>query len=254
MVGSQSAFHRRAPWETGKSEGDFDKDTWELYNLNDDFSQATDLAASNPAKVKQMQSVFDREAKKYNVYPLDDRTAERFDVALRPSPITGQTSFVYRQGVRAIPEGSAPNTKQGPHTITIDLVSAGQTGGVLVAFGGEAAGWSIYLQNGKPTYFYNFFGAATYKLNSSQALAKGKSTIRVEAHANGTWSGQTAKRRYVCERQESRLGHSGQVGTICMGSEFLDVGMDLVSPVSNEYTSPNAFNGQIDKVQIDLGK
>ena len=82
--------HGRLPWETagvGKM-GDFDSDTWELYHIDEDFSQADNLAAKHPEKLKELQAAFLVEAKKYNVLPLDDRMAERFDrlYGQTPSP------------------------------------------------------------------------------------------------------------------------------------------------------------------------
>ncbi len=76
-----SARHGRLPWQTAGGGSSFDDDKWELYKLSDDFTQATDLSAQNPEKVKELQAAFLEEAKKYNVLPLDDRMSERFDAS-----------------------------------------------------------------------------------------------------------------------------------------------------------------------------
>lgn len=251
-----SVFHRRAPWETGVgAQGDFQNDAWELYNLRDDFSQATDLAARNPSKLRELQALFDRDAKKFQVYPLDDRMAERMASSLRPSPSQGRTRFVYRQGASGIPENVAPDTKRGAHTITVNVTmdqSAQTHDGVLVALGGESAGWSLYLQHGKPTYLYNFFGEAHYKVQAPQPLPKGKHAIRVDV--TPTAAGAGAPRRVVM----SINGRQVATGTVQKsvpfryGLESFDVGMDLVSPVSVDYRSPHAFKGSIDQVQVDV--
>ena len=88
----------------GGTTGDFDNDKWELYNLAEDFSEANDLSAKYPQKLKELQDDFWVEAKKYNVLPLDDRFAERGDPSLRPSLIAGRTDFTYypvRRGYRS---------------------------------------------------------------------------------------------------------------------------------------------------------
>src|SRR5262249_50648643 len=127
MLGSRAVYdngwiaacrHGRLPWDIAAS-GDFDKDGWELYNLDDDFSEANDLAAKNPPKHRALEDLFWIEAARYNVLPLDDRTIERMDPSLRPSLIEGRTKFTFFPGVRRVPESSAPNVKNRSHTITV---------------------------------------------------------------------------------------------------------------------------------------
>src|SRR5262249_57562580 len=101
----------RVHWATSGADPSPDDFKWELYNIKDDFSQAKDLAASNPAKLKELQQAFDVEAKKYNVYPLDSAFAERADPAIRPSLTRGRTEFAYFPGMIRIPQGSAPHFK-----------------------------------------------------------------------------------------------------------------------------------------------
>ena len=83
----------------------------ELYNVEQDFSEANDLAAKEPKRLHQLQDLFWAEAGKYNVLPLDNSKAERFDVSLRPSLTRGRTEFTYYPGMVRIPEGSAPISK-----------------------------------------------------------------------------------------------------------------------------------------------
>src|SRR5204863_9715982 len=134
--------HGRLPWLSAGSY-DFDKDVWELYDLEADFSESNDLAASNPKKLKELQDMFWVEAKKYNVLPLDDRFIERGDPHLRPSLIEGRTKFTYLSGTAHVAESSAANTFNTSHTITA-YVEVPKTGGdgVLAARGGYAGGTS----------------------------------------------------------------------------------------------------------------
>ena len=108
--------HGKLPWQTSGS-ASFDSDTWELYNVDKDFSQARDLAKKQPKKLRELQDLFMAEAAKYNVLPLDDRFAERADANLKPSYIRGMKRFVYLPGTVRISEPSSPNTKNIDHTL-----------------------------------------------------------------------------------------------------------------------------------------
>src|SRR5436190_12806056 len=108
-----TARHGRLPWVTaGGTTGDFDHDIWELYKLADDFSEANDVSAKYPQKLKELQSDFWVEAKKYNVLPLDDRFAERGDPGLRPSLIAGRKDFTYYITLELGSQSPQPRTRR----------------------------------------------------------------------------------------------------------------------------------------------
>jgi len=111
----------RLPWVTIGAEPNPDDFKWELYNVNEDFSQANNLAAKNPEKLKELQAAFDVEAKKYNVYPLDSSFSARFDTSIRPSLTRGRNEFTYYPGAIRIPEGSAPNFKNKSWAIAAEV-------------------------------------------------------------------------------------------------------------------------------------
>src|SRR5262249_22988326 len=140
-----SCRHGRLPWETSGSSG-FDNDTWELYHIEKDFSQAVDLAAKEPARLRELQDLFMAAAAKYNVLPLDDRFAERLDVTLRPSFFAGRETVTFYPGMTRLPEGSGPKLVGVPFTMTapIEVPDAGAEG-VVFALGGDAAGWSLFM-------------------------------------------------------------------------------------------------------------
>jgi hypothetical protein len=92
-----SVFHK-VPWDI-TSTVDFENDRWELFHLDEDFSQAVNLAEQNPEKLKKLQAVFDQEAKKFGVLPLDDRFAQRLDTTLRPSFTSGRNEMVFYEGM-----------------------------------------------------------------------------------------------------------------------------------------------------------
>jgi hypothetical protein len=233
---------------------DFAKDKWELYRIETDFSEANDLAAKEPQRLKDMQDLFWVEAAKYNVLPLDDRFAERGDPTLRPSLIEGRTDFVYYPGAAGIPESSSPNIKNRSHRITAH-VDVPQTGGdgVLVAAGGFAAGYALYVKDGRPSYEYNWFSQKRYKVTSSEKLAPGPATIRVDFKYDG---GGLAKGGTVTLFVNDKKVGEGRVDKTVLArfspDETFDIGKDAATPVSEDYTAPNPYTGKLRKVEIHL--
>jgi arylsulfatase len=244
--------HGRLPWENAGSY-DFDKDTWELYNVEQDFSEANNLAAQNPDKLKELQDLFLVEAKKYDVLPLDDRFAERANPALRPSLIEGKTFFTYYPGATRIPESSAANVKNRSHTIvaTVDMPKQGGDG-VLVAAGGLVGGYSLYVRDRKPVYEYNWFTQSRYRIASPQALPVGEAAIRVEFLSDGGVGKGGKVELYVNDKKVAEGRVDKTVPVHYSADETFDIGMDTGSPVSSDYKSPNEFTGTIKKITIDL--
>src|SRR6185369_10438509 len=126
----------RAAWEF-KPRGTLEADVWELFDTRSDFSLANDLAAQNPAKLKELQALFLSEAVKYHVLPLDDRTLDRLNAALvgRPDLMAGRTTLTVFQGMIGMSENVFINTKNRSHTITAEIENASD--GVIVAQAGR---------------------------------------------------------------------------------------------------------------------
>jgi len=245
--------HGRLPWETTASTGNFDEDAWELYDIENDFSQADNLAASNPQKLKELQDAFLAEARKYDVLPLDDRLAERFDMTLRPNPLAGLKKFTYGPGVTGISEAAVLNTHDVPFSITADVqVGEGGADGVLAAIGGIIAGWSLYVIDGKPTFYYNFFDVDHAKIQSSETLSPGKATIRVEFTPVEPGPGKPANVKLLINNKEVARGEVAKTIPFRYGVEPFDIGMDTVSAVSGEYETPFPFQGRIEQVTVEV--
>jgi arylsulfatase A-like enzyme len=243
--------HGRLPWQTGSF--DFDKDTWELYDLANDFSEDNNVAAKYPDKLKELQDAFWVEAEKYQVLPLDDRLAERADPTLRPSLIEGRTTFTYYPGKVRIPESSAAQINNRSYTITAYVdVPPGGTDGVVVADGGVVGGITLYVKDGRPTYEYNWISQEHYKVTSSEVLAPGPNTIRMEFHYDGGGLGKGGTA--TLSVNDKKVG-SVRIDQTSWGrfsaDETFDVGEDAGSPVSEAYSSPNPYTGTIKKVVID---
>lgn len=245
--------HGRLPWKFSDAV-DFDHDEWELYNLEEDFSEANNLAADHPDKLQEFQSMFWIEAARHNVLPLDDRTVERMAPSLRPSLIEGRTKFTYFPGVRRVPESSSPNVKNRSHVIAVD-VEIPQAGaeGVLVAAGGVVGGYSLYVQDGKPAYEYNYLTVERYKIAAKDKLAPGKHTIRFEFKYDGGGIGKGGKGTILVDGKKVAEGKIAKTEPARFSSdETFDTGIDTGSPVSDAYQSPFAFGGVIKKIEINL--
>ena len=150
---------------------------WELYNLAEDFSQNNDLAAQLPDKLRELQAVFLDEAKKYNVFPLDNSQFARA-ITPRPSAIAGMTEFTYLGEMPGIPTGSAPNILNKSYTITAEVeVPQGGGDGMIVTEGGRFGGYGLYVLKGKPVFAYNFLDLERFRWEGPDVLAPGKHTL-----------------------------------------------------------------------------
>ena len=242
------------PWRQDYAPGNWDQDKWELYHLDEDFSEANDLAAKMPEKLAEMKAIFDQEARKNHVYPLDDRGTGRIYEA-KPSPGGSdpkRTRFTYYPGAVRLAETAAPNTKNKSHSIEADIIMPDEGGeGVIVAEGGSSAGFSLYVQDGKLVYHFNWFDENRYVITSNEPLPAGKSTVRFDF---GLDSDEGKGGEGVLFINDKQVGN-GRIEKIVPGRFGIDtfgIGMDTGSPVSNTYKPPFAFTGAIQEVRIEL--
>jgi arylsulfatase len=250
-----SCLHGRLPWETGGGAG-WDEDKWELYNLEEDFTQAADLAKKEPAKLRELQDLFMAEAAKYNVLPLDDSFAERLDVTLRPSFFAGRDEVTFYPGMTRLPEGSGPKLVGVPFRMKapIEIPKKGAEG-VIFALGGDAAGWCLFLWEGKVRFHYNFFGIRRYDVVSPDKLSPGKHVIGIEFAPDSRKPGAPASVVMSIDGKKVGKGRiAEQVPQRC-GTETMDVGMDCVSPVCADYEDRGLFpfTGKIEFVTFMFG-
>lgn len=245
--------HGKLPWTTMGS-ASFDDDTWELYHVDEDFSQARDLASEHPDKLRELQDLFMAEAAKFNVLPLDDRFAERGDVSLRPSFIRGQQTFTYMPGTVRLPESSSPPIKNVSHTLAAEVDLADGDEGVLVCCGGHTAGYTMFIKDGRLHYEFNWFNAERYLVSSDEALDSGAQILsaQIEVDEEGTFGtgGDVTLRSGTTVIGKGRIDK--QVPVRFTVQESFDVGEDTVSPVSTQYESPFAFTGDLKRVMVDV--
>ena len=249
----------RLPWVTvSGSEANPDDFKWELYNINEDFSQANDLAAKFPDKLKELQAAFDVEAKKFNVYPLDSSFSSRADPAIRPSLTRGRSEFIYFPGMKRIPEGSAPDFKNKSWTIAAEVeIPKGGANGVIATIGGRFGGWVLLLHESKPLFAYALSNQPNhkFKIQTAQALSPGSHVLRVVFKYDGGGIGKGATATLLVD--EKPAGEVKIPQTIAVRfslDETFDVGEDTGTPVLEEYAEkmPFRFTGTLNKFAVVL--
>ena len=248
----------RLPWVTIGQEPNPDDYKWELYNVNDDFSQANNIVDKEPNRLKDLQSAFDTEAKKYNVYPLDSTFASRADPAIRPSLTRGRNEFTYYPGMIRIPEGSSPDFKNKSWTVGAEItVPPKGADGVLATTGGRYGGWVLMVSNGKPEFAYAFSNQPQHKtkVTAPQALSPGNHIVRVKFDYEGGGLGKGAMATLlVDEKQVAQSRIPQTVGVRFSLDETFDVGEDTGTPVVEDYVNkmPYAFTGTLKKLVVVL--
>jgi arylsulfatase len=228
---------------------------WELYDLTKDFTQSNDLAAKNPAKLKELQALFLQEAKKYNVLPLNNDTFARA-LAPRPSATAGQTVFTYSGVLPGIATANAPNILARSYSIAADVeVPQGGGDGMIVTQGGRWGGFGLYMLKGKPVFDYNMLILAQYRWEGPQSLAAGKHTIVFDYTYDGPGiakggTGVLKVDGQVVDTQKQ----ANSISFLTVADETFDVGVDTRTGINDkDYQPPFAFNGKIDKLTFNLG-
>lgn len=248
---------RNLPWQGHPipSEDPMKDYKWELYDLKKDFSQTDNVAAQNPEKLKELQKAFLEEGRKFNVFPLDDRYIDRVNPENRPNLNKGRTSYVYHEGNSRITEGMAPNMKNTSFSIIADIeVKAGDEG-MIITQGGYFAGLALMLQKGKPTFAYAFshYPQSKWTIQSKTALTAGKHNVTVNFDYAGGGAGKAAKVTLLVDGKEVAKGDIPKtVPSRFSADETLDVGEDFGTPVVRSYDVPFTFQGEIDKVTVNL--
>lgn len=247
------------PWPT--SGGQFfgrpsETKPWELYHLDGDFSQARNLASQNPDKVKELAALFDSEARRNSVYPLEP--LRNYNL---PLVTDGKDSFIYRAGQQPIPAASAPRLSGRAHTIEADIyVPPDSASGVILAQGGRYGGFTLYVKNGGLTYETNISGHRVAEIVASEPLPSGHVKVGVEfkpddapvQSAQPAFVGATPAPGVLTLFINGKNVGSSHIAGIGANTDTFDIGYDRGSPVSTAYTSPFAFTGQIEQVRVHL--
>ncbi len=233
-----------------------EQDKWELYNIAEDFSQANDLASQNPAKLKELQDLFMKEAVRNNVLPIDDRRAERFDPAIagRPDLLGPRTSLTLYEGMTGISENAFINVKGRSFTVTAEIeVPPKGAEGVIIAQAGRFGGWSLYMKGGRVHQVHNYGGLERFTVSSTAALAPGRHTVKYEfAHDGGRPGSGGTSRLFVDGKPSGEAKVARMMPFAYSADEGADVGVDAETPVTEEYAQGrNRFTGRIHKVTVE---
>jgi hypothetical protein len=261
MFGNRGIYHdgwvactrHSIPWLMVKNP-QLNEDVWELYNVNEDFTQSNNLASKNPEKLKELQKIFEEEAVKNHVYPIDDRRSERFDAAIagRPDLMGTRTSLTVYEGM-SVAENAFINVKSRSYTITAYIEVGKNANGVLIAQAGKFGGWSLYTKGGKLVHEYNYFGLEHTKLSAAKPLSPGKHTVRYSFEIAEQKPGAGGICTLFIDDQKVAEGQLTRTQPFLFSAdEGVDVGHDGETAVSNDYKQgENHFNGKILKITVD---
>ena len=255
----------RAIWADGwtavswhKKDTPWEDDVWELYHTDSDFTQANDLAAKNPEKLKELIALWEIEARKHNVFPLDDRRYERVADPTRPVAAIAKTQYTFYSGTSILHPLAAPQLLGRDHSITAHVaIPETSAEGVLACSGGEFGGWTLFLKDKKLHYVHNYLKLEQFVVSSAETAPTGKHTLGMrfattEKHLNPDYSiGNVillVDGKQVGEQKGIKV--AGQYSAV--SGYGLLIGRNTGTPVSHEYETPFEFTGRIEKVTVEL--
>jgi len=278
MFGQWALYHEgwllstkvnRAPWEAfGAANPDpLNNQVLQLYNLDKDFSQSQDLAANYPKKVEEMKKLFIKEAKKYEVFPMDASVAARI-VAPRPNITAGRTEFVYTVPMTGTPQGDSPDLLNSSYSITADItVPEGGAEGIILTSGGRFAGYGFYLLKGKPVFLWNLVDLERIKWEGPDALAPGKHTVEFEFKYDGLGVGTLAFNNMsglarpgtgilkVDGKEVATKKMEKTLPMILQWDEAFDIGSDTLTGVNDaDYLPPFPLTAKLNKLTIRVDR
>ena len=249
---------RRMPWQQKAPQGRADDYDWQLFNLNEDYSQHRDLAGQHPEKLRALQRLWMAEAKRNNVLPVDDRFGFERAKDLYFWMASGRSEFVYWGSGIQVESSAAPSFAGRAYTVSADVVIPGQTTtGVLVSLGSWFGGWSFYLKENRPVLHY---AASTkpqdqFQIAADQPLRAGPVILTYEFAPDRPGFHQGGTVRILADGELIAEGPVARTIVRPAGlGETFDIGFDAGTPVSTEYQQQGHFAGEILKVEVQLGE
>jgi len=253
--GWSAVTRHSTPWALGAELPSFDDDVWELYDGSNDWSQANDLSAEMPDKLHELQRLWLIEATKYNVLPLDDRRAERFDAetAGRPQLVRGTSQMLFG-GMGRLSENSVLNIKNKSFSVTAEVeVPDGGAEGPIVAQGGRFGGWDLYAKDGRAAFVYNVLGLQLFAVEADAPIAAGTRQVRMEFDYDGGGLAKGGDVRLFYDGEQTGEGRVDATQPLIFSAdETTDVAYEAGTPVSAEHTRQR-FSGEVKWVKIELG-
>jgi arylsulfatase len=267
MFGNRAIYHEgwlarvrhRLPWKP-EVLNTLQEDVWELYNIEEDFSLADDLAGTHPKKLDELKTLFDKEAIANNVYPLDDRVYERFNAAIagRPDVMGVRTSLKLTQGMIGLMENVFINVKNKSKTITANLELKGNDRGIILCQGGKFGGWAFYMDNGKLAYTYNWFGLESYTVTSSTSIPAGTTEVKLDFAYEGGGPGKGGIATLFIDGEKVGEGSIGKtIPFLFSADETADVAKDEATQVADKVfkdVKDSEFTGYVKSVEVRISK
>ena len=240
--------------------GDFMADEWELFHLDEDRSQTTNLADQEPARLELLKGLWFYYAGIYNGLPLDDRTALEQVLAERPRAAAPRDTYTFYPDCADVPESAGPQLAGRSYTIAAGLtVDGDEVEGVIWAAGGVPGGHSLYVKDGRLRYTYNWVGTVLQDVVADRPLASGAHVCTAEFQVEGRSDDPAMPGAvgtltlYVDDQQVAAERITTQPGYFCLTGDGICVGRDSASAVSPEYQAPFPFTGgSIDRVVVDV--
>lgn len=222
---------------------------WELYKLDKDFGQTRDVATRYPEKLAELKALFFSEAGRHNGLPI-----RRSQPPIgRPDLNAGISTFRFTGPVSRINPDAAPPIIGRSFDIEAKItVPQAGAGGTILALGGKFGGLALFLNEGRPTFEYNFFNHARSIVAAPAKLESGVHIIRLTFDRD---QGFLAPARMAL----SVNGGAAQQATVPRSAvmrltldEGFDIGSDTGTPVSDAYRTPNQFSGTIEDVVLTV--
>jgi arylsulfatase len=274
MLGDHAIYHdgwiastkvMRVPWDVaGPTPQDPAGYPYELYDLNKDWTQADNVAAKYPDKLKELENLFWTEARKYQVLPLDSSMSTRA-VAPRPSLAAGRNRFTWSGPVTGTPNGDAPSILDASFHFQADVeIPQGGGDGMIVTQGGRFGGYGFYVLKGKPVFLYNFVDLQRTRWEGTGALTPGRHTLDFDFRYDGLGLATLAFNNVSGigrggigvlkvdgkEVARQRLEHT--IPLVMQWDENFDIGADTGTPVANDYQVPFTFNGKLHRLTLTI--
>jgi arylsulfatase len=266
MFGNRAIYHdgwlarvvHKVPWRGDEPFHPLEEDVWDLYDTRADFSLSNNLAEEKPEKLKELQELFEKEAIANNVYPLDDRTYARFNAARagRPDLMGERKSLTLSEGMSGITENTFLNVKNTSKTIEAEVELKGKDNGIILCQGGKFGGWALYLDQGKPTYTYNWFGLESYTVQAATVVTDKQANIKLDFDYDGGGVGKGGVATILVNGKQVAKGRVEKtVPNVFSADETADVGLDDATQVAYERfedSRDSEFTGRVKSVRISI--
>jgi len=275
MMGDRAIYHdgwmastkvMREPWSNTMPKVGILDYPWELYDLNNDWTQFTDVSAKYPEKLRELQELFWKEADKYQVLPLDNSFVARA-ITPRPSITAGRNTFTWMRPITGIPNGDAPSVLNTSYNFKAEIeVPQGGAEGMIITQGGRFGGYGFYLLKSKPVFLWNLVDLKRVRWEGP-TLTPGNHTVEFDFKYEGLGEGTLAFNNYsgigqggtgvlkvdgatvATQRMEHTLPY------ILQFDESLDIGSDTLTGVNDaDYQPPFTFTGRLNKVTLTIDR